>query len=202
MRVIEPMKVKTIKNKYKIEIWLLLIEFFVMFLYYSRDWVVSYSDLSEHIVIAKDYIHALAGYFIDHNSIAPVGSTYPVWFLLYCGVYSLCKSESIALGIVNGALVTLFTASIIYAFNSLCYDYVIKRWKIIYAIIITFVGPLFVKVINPIYYLGQITPNPWHNSTTLVVRPVGVLCMVFLLKIIIKNMILFLKVKIVNYRNL
>lgn len=181
------MKIKATINKYRVEALLLLIEFFVMFFYYSRDWVVNYSDLSEHIVIAKNYIDAMTVYFKEANSIAPVGTTYPVWFLLYCGVYSLCSSESIALGIVNGALVTLFTASIIYAFNSLCLEYISKRRKLIYAIIITFVGPLFVKAINPMYYLGQITPNPWHNSTTFVVRPVGVLCMVFLFKIIMSK---------------
>ena len=33
------------------------------------------------------------------------------------------------------------------------------------------VGPLYLRFYNHLYYLGQNTPNPWHNPTYTGVRP-------------------------------
>ncbi len=41
------------------------------------------------------------------------------------------------------------------------------------------VGPLYLRFYNPHYYLGQGSPNIWHNPTTLAVRPFMLLIVVW-----------------------
>lgn len=41
--------------------------------------------------------------------------------------------------------------------------------------LVLMVGPIYLRFYNPEYYLGQGTPNIWHNPTTNAVRPIGLL---------------------------
>lgn len=46
------------------------------------------------------------------------------------------------------------------------------------------IGPLYVPWFNPNYYLGQSTPNTWHNPTNLMVKPFAVCCFFLILRVL------------------
>lgn len=65
---------------------------------------------------------------------------------------------------------------------------IIKRYKVDKSGVISFclmlVGPLYMPWFNPNYYVGQSTPNTWHNPTNLMVKPFAVCCFFIILRVL------------------
>ena len=104
----------------------------------------------------------------------------PVWHLLvraamYLGGFSAEK----AAGLVSGglcALTYLLAAHFIYRDKDAALSVPAAALA---ALVLSLVSAIYVPWFNRTPYLGQGSPNPWHNPTTIMVRPIGLL--VFLL---------------------
>lgn len=111
----------------------------------------------------------------------------PFWHLLTYGVVHLlhCRVE-IAAGIVSGLLIVLTyviafvtirgTVSGLEAYEIAGLDLVLHL-----------VSAIYVPFFNKEPFLGQGTPNIWHNPTTIAVRPIALLIFVLVSSIVIKS---------------
>ena len=112
--------------------------------------------------------------------------SYPGWHILFLGIFSICERVSefldistgkealsvVAQAIENAALLVL-TFRIIVSVNGRYYG-LDKKWSDIFGVIVMFVGPLYIPIVNRRYYIGQFTANPWHNPTTFAIKPLAV----------------------------
>lgn len=135
-------------------------------------------DYGWHLNSAKEI--TIAG-FIQYY----ISNTYPLWHLLSkIGTKILPFSDGVIVGIVTSAFTVI-------AFVMVC-KWLLKECKeaktpilvIILSLFMFVLGPLYVPQFNTYYYLGQGTPNVWHNPTNLTVRPLAILAFIIIVKII------------------
>lgn len=87
------------------------------------------------------------------------------------------------------ATVSAWVNTIVYLLS----EKVMRRYRVFHSSLIAFllclVGPIYIPWYNPNLYLGQGTPNTWHNPTNLMAKPFAVCCffMVYYLLIAIQN---------------
>lgn len=119
--------------------------------------------------------------FVDYYIVNP----YPMWHIL-CKL-AICIS-SLPEDWIVAFVTTLFSfvAYIIVNFwltsecKSIEKDFLVN----ILTFALFILGPLYLPRFNPNYYLGQGTPNTWHNPTNLTVRPFAILTFIILIKLI------------------
>ena len=109
--------------------------------------------------------------------------SYPAWHIFFLLFLSIIK------GIVGLLHITSISEDTVYLITQalensflliatfLLVEKIFQKEKItpFAAMCMMFAGPLFYKGINTSYYLGQLTPNPWHNPTTFIVRPLAII---------------------------
>lgn len=110
----------------------------------------------------------------------------PLWHLLTYGVMKLfgCRVE-IAAGVVSGLLIVL---TYIIAFAAIRRTVPgLEAHEIAgLDLVLHLVGAIYVPFFNKEPYLGQGSPNIWHNPTTIVVRPIALLIFLLVVSIVIQ----------------
>ncbi|MCM1538321.1 MAG: hypothetical protein NC254_07985 [bacterium] len=132
-------------------------------------------------------VHADAAMRIDAAHIFPsynMPISYPGWHYMFRVVYGMTKGLCAAFSVQTDCFVTAialtetffltvtFLLILAYLRNA---DRTKQKYPILIYILIAFglmfAGPFFIKAVNKEYYLGQLTSNPWHNPTTIAVKP-------------------------------
>lgn len=114
-----------------------------------------------------------------------IGCTYPLWHISAKIVSSILPfSDAVSAGLTTA---TFSLASFIVAIKWMQKECMPKE-KVSLVSLMTFLlfvlGPLYVPQFNVRYYLGQGTPNTWHNPTNLAVRPFAILAFILIVKLI------------------
>lgn len=157
-------------------LWLLSMIFAsVSFLVYQQIFTDLYeSDTNEHIVLLYKYLYSAESFYIPH----------PLW---HYGVEA--TSTILHISIEYAAIV--FSAFLVTLWTYLIYKIVYNRFTMessYIPVIITFtiiiIGPLCIPWYNKIIFLGQGSPNIWHNVTLWTVKPFALLSMIFIIQAI------------------
>lgn len=112
--------------------------------------------------------------------------SYPGWHLLFllfynilsniCGLLGIAANTGtlsvISQAILNSLVLILTFYAVVCVYRR--YYKVAEKWAWTFGVIIMFVGPLYLHIVNPSYYIGQFTANPWHNPTTFIVKPITI----------------------------
>ena len=154
--------------------------------------------ISVMILFTCGFLTALCGIdYGPHEKIAmslvpsdPVGlfkaHPEPLWHLLTFGVMKLlrCRVE-IAAGIVSGLLIVL---TYIIAFAAIRRSVPgLESHEIAgLDLVLHLAGAIYLPFFNDKPYLGQGSPNIWHNPTTIIVRPIGLLIFILTASMIIQ----------------
>lgn len=112
-------------------------------------------------------------------------NTYPLWHV-FCSIalQILPFSEGLIVAMVTSVF-TMVTYIIVYKWLKQQCNLNDNVWIIsILSFFLLILGPLYFPWFNEYYYLGQGTPNTWHNPTNLAVRPFAVISFIYILKII------------------
>ncbi len=121
------------------------------------------SDVVLHMKHAVSLDHVLA---ITHN-----GWHFICWLfhaLLPMDIYHAAAASTAAFNALTGILVLVMIDRIV----KIKYDSLLPAVQSsAVAVMALMVGPLYMRFYNERYYLGQGTPNTWHNPTTTGVRP-------------------------------
>ena len=163
----------------------------------ASGWVMI--AISIMILFTCGFLTALAGIdYGPHEQIAlslmpedPVGlfkaHPEPVWHLLTYGVVQLlhCRVE-IAAGIVSGLLIVMTYVIAFVAIRSSVAG--LEAHEIAgLDLVLHLVSAIYVPFFNKEPFLGQGTPNIWHNPTTIAVRPIALLVFVLVASMVIKS---------------
>lgn len=136
--------------------------------------VVQGSDYRSHMIIAdKIQLGSIVDYFLNENP-------YFMWHILIKLVSKILYIPmEYAVAIVSALINVL-----IYCFiNKIMKIYYVEKSELI-SFILLLVGPLYIPWYNEKIYLGQGTPNIWHNPTSLVVKPFAICCFFMVLKLL------------------
>lgn len=161
-----------IKGFYRLGILSIMIFFLTYFFTYYAIYF-NQSDPGYHAQIAEK----LSIFHLQDQ--IQSGNTYFLWHLLVHLVFqvfgtSITAAASIVTGMVN--VITICIVYFYYNFNKM--DSTIIG-GITFASLM--VGPLFIPAFNEMYYIGQWSPNTWHNPTSIMVKPIGVLCVLIVI---------------------
>ena len=163
---------KNISNIFNIKtllgVFVLIISYFI---FYSTIKFNVNTDIQAHSRFVQDFMNGnanLPGHFFYF------GLTYLLFFLT--------KNLDLASIII----LTLFTTFKFYVNYYIIKDYLrlkkisdkVEEWKILitsFTLLFVFSLPSIQTFTNKYYYLGQFTPNVWHNSTTIFLMPFALL---------------------------
>ena len=122
------------------------------------------SDMVTHIKYAVSLDHVL--------KLTHFGWHFVCWALFACLPIDITEAAAAATALFNvlsGLLTLCFIERIVKP------DYKKGLWPgagvFALCVVCLTVGPLYLRFFNMRYYLGQGTPNPWHNPTSIAVRP-------------------------------
>lgn len=161
---------------------LILMVVWIVF-YLNKTYVLS-CDLRLHYEVALKLHLILEGgmqLFKDSTKYVQIIG-YPGWHIIFLIINYLCRylpleiSEDM-LPIVAQAIENSVVLVITFRLIKLVYQRYFKineLWSNIFSIMMMFVGPLYLPIVNIKYYLGQFTANPWHNPTTIIVKPFAI----------------------------
>lgn len=158
----EELENKYISNTKKIIDYTYLILIFCITYLTIRMNVSDYWPHLGWLPLKKDFLHPFS-YFANNAE--------PLWHFCTKILSKSCKIPVKYAGAVVCGICNLITYKILVFF--------FKNYSEKYATLIAFVcmilGPLYVPWFSKNIYLGQGTPNVWHNPTTLIVRPFAIL---------------------------
>lgn len=130
-------------------------------------------DMSlQEFLLSDQYVHVLS---------------YPVWHISAILVELIIKTVESGFGVAINLqlLVPAITNSLYVTLTFGVLSILLKKmWKVrqntlvIYlsSVLLIFVNPYYCKLINPNYYLGQLSANVWHNPTIIAVKPFALIC--------------------------
>lgn len=112
---------------------------------------------------------------------------YFVWHFLVKVIYNVFRIP------IEHSAATVSAATALFLY--LLINYIVKCFynvqkSELISFLVLLVGPIYIPWFNPNIYLGQGSPNTWHNPTNLIVKPFAVVCffiIVFLLDSIHKD---------------
>lgn len=112
---------------------------------------------------------------------------YPLWHAGVSISYHLFKIPlEYAAAIVTAVIYTV-TYILVYQYYKVdLKNYYDNNKMALYAIFLLLLGPIYVPWFNSWQYLGQGTPNTWHNPTNPTVRPFAIICF-FLLVVLFQK---------------
>ena len=101
-------------------------------------------------------------------SISDCGWHFVCWLFHVCLPFRIEVAASVATASFNA-----LTAIVVLWIQERYFDRTTQSVPLMTAVTLVclLVGPLYLRFYNPNYYLGQGSPNVWHNPTTLAVRP-------------------------------
>ena len=171
-------------------IFILAILFCVFLFFYLNEAFIFNSDIDDHFGFALD-LHFLPEMGVEQFSQKISNAhilSYPGWHLLFLALYTLIEKLSIVFGYgldiqttalwaqaIENAILLLITFIVIvncfYKYYGLA-----EKSVLILGIVNMVIGPLYIPGVSEKYYLGQFTANPWHNPTTLIIKPMAIIC--------------------------
>lgn len=145
------------------------------------------------IVFILFYVQAhSSGFKTDTNShvarIMPIikGEYYlPHSMLHYLtfGIYSLCYWLSIKISLLNVMILleTFLVVLIVEIIYKILKFYLENKYSepilLLIAVSLIFITSIYAPFFNKLLYLGQWSPNTWHNPTTFIIKPIAICCM-------------------------
>ena len=110
----------------------------------------------------------------------------PLWHLFTCVIVRLTNCNvKIAAGIVSGGFILLSYIIAYFAFRKTVPGLETHEIAAL-DLVLHLVAAIYVPMFNKQPYLGQGTPNVWHNPTTIAVRPIALLVFVLVTSMVIK----------------
>lgn len=110
----------------------------------------------------------------------------PLWHLFTCVIVRLTNCDvKIAAGIVSGGFILLSYIIAYFAFRKTVPGLETHEIAAL-DLVLHLVAAIYVPMFNKQPYLGQGTPNVWHNPTTIAVRPIALLVFVLVTSMVIK----------------
>ncbi len=148
----------------------------------------TYKLVMKSVVVDGDFAYhsgiAAAFRFNNLKQVIESGNTYFMWHAMVSLLYRYGHMSIEKAGTLIMASANVLTLNV-------CMNYIKRKIpKIDYAswiymgIGLFFLGPLFFPWINPHYYLGVWSPNPWQNPTENMVRPFAVISIILILDIL------------------
>jgi len=177
---------KSIRQNYFILGLLLTVFLSISFLVYKQAFSSSYaSDTDEHIIFIYLYLYNSEPFYIPH----------PLWH------YGVSITSSVLFISIEHAA-AIFSAILVTGWTYIIYKIVknnlplLKDYmQILITFIIIIIGPLCIPWYNKIIFLGQGSPNIWHNVTLWTVKPFAVIAVYFLVEAVrTKNSLYYLYV--------
>lgn len=149
----------------------------LMFFFYQKMILAgpTASDVSMHVDFAKELpkIFTLGlREFISTTKLSHI-TVYPIWHILFSLVHVIIRDEAAAGGLLNALLVTANYLVLCYVLRKEIKSSWERTFAPLFALALTFAGPITLKIVNEQYYLGQFSYNLWHNPTTLAVKPLA-----------------------------
>lgn len=145
--------------------WLYLITIFIItyFITYKHVYIVINSDFYAHAKLAEEI-------GVKDFWDMPIAS-YPMWHMLVFLVNKITNISFFKASIFVSCIVNiLIYLSIEKSINILSYEKKSKIQSSTMAFILMIVMPIFIPAFNDKLYLGQLTPNVWHNPTFMMVK--------------------------------
>ena len=151
---------------------------FVIFLGVLLSYITYKTTATQVFQPASDFaIHA------EYVAAGTFGA-YPIWHMITFMVMKLLKANQY----YAAAITQSFVNGIIYCIVYLIFLNKIKFLKRTQAAIMSFillvVGPLTAPWFNENYYLGQWSPNTWHNPTNIMAKPFAIICFFMVVSIV------------------
>ena len=110
---------------------------------------------------------------------------YPLWALLVGGVMKISWAPAYEASAIVGGSLNALTYVLVYFY--LVKGYQQERGSIAaLAWMLLLAGPFYVPWYNPDVYAGQVTPNIWHNPTTICLRPFAFIAFLLILDLLKK----------------
>lgn len=111
--------------------------------------------------------------------------SYPLWHVVVKFIYKFFHFGIEISTAIATALFNCFAGwSILYAWDRLGSRPLPARTKVIWAVCILLMGPLYAPDFCRNYYLGQGTGNVWHNPTHIAVKGLAILCFVWIVRLV------------------
>lgn len=156
-------------KNFKKDIIFVLGIFSIMVIYFFRlMYDTDYLDIFDHSMVAHGLKQSYLELFHGRTENFVTTLSYPGWHLLFCIFYRFFRNDNLASGLTNSFFITLESIVLLWGFRK--NEFSVKK-SYLYTILMIFVGPLFLEVINKNYYLGQLPANIWHNPTIISVKP-------------------------------
>lgn len=161
---------------------LIVAAFFAVFLFVITYQVIMgavrnpYSDYLGHAENAELLLESGLGTVLKE-----IG--YPLWAILVAGIMKLSGAPAYEASAVAGGLLNALTYTLVFSY--LAKEY--KEEKLSIAALTWFLllaGPFYIPWYNPDVYTGQVTPNIWHNPTTICVRPFAFAAFLLILRLL------------------
>ena len=108
---------------------------------------------------------------------------YPLWAFLVAGIMKISRAPAYEASAIAGGLLNILTYVMVYG-------YLVKEckeerlWVAALSWFLLLVGPFYIPWYNQNVYLGQVTPNIWHNPTTICVRPFAFAAFLLILRLL------------------
>lgn len=168
--------------------------FFIIYVFYSNErFVLNGGDIVPHFNFAFSLLDLREKSFEEfYQSLEyPNILSYPGWHLMFLAIYYPLRDLSGYDNVPRENLdfILARTVGLEQALIFICIFWVLVLVLVrnfegkyryvrayLYAMVILFVGSYHFECINERYYMGQFTPNPWHNPTTIVVKPFVLIC--------------------------
>lgn len=110
-------------------------------------------------------------------------TSYPIWQLLVAGISLVLGSPTVISAAIATGLLNVLSYTIVYKYLVLEHKES-SRFIMVLSLLFLMIGPLYMPWFNEDVYLGQGTPNIWHNPTTMCVRPFALLTYILVLHIL------------------
>lgn len=137
-----------------------------------------YSDFVTHAKWAIKLDRHIFHYMSEYIS-------YPLWHIVVKSIY---RFFHFGIEVSAATATALFNCvagwSILYAWDRLGSRPLSAKIKVIWAVCILLMGPLYAPWFNSEYYLGQGSGNVWHNPTHTAVKGLAILCFVWIVRLV------------------
>ncbi len=138
-----------------------------------------HSDYAYHLEIAKEFS------LLNLKESILSGNTYFFFHMMVSALYNIGKfSLGDSAGIVIGLANVISLNIVIYYMETSKYNGEIQKYGAFLGFALMMVGPLYMPWINQEYYVGQWSPNVYHNPTNIICRPFALLGIFSLFRIL------------------
>ena len=161
---------------------LIVATFFAVFLFVITYQVIMGAVRNPY----SDYLgHAENAELLLQSGLGPVLKEigYPFWAFLVAGIMKLSGAPAYEASAIAGGLLNAFTYVLVFSYLAKeCKEERLGIAALTWFLLL--VGPFYIPWYNPDVYNDQVTPNIWHNPTTICVRPFAFLAFLLILRVL------------------